>query len=433
MMKIMKLACLYCISALTMLFFSQGPATAALNVEIVGGAASQIPIAIVPFSQPAITSNQETMASIISADLRRSGLFRVLETAGVANQPHDDSEVKFAEWAAIQSQALTVGKVEVLPGNKLKVTFKLLDVLKQNTIIGMDYTITPNQLRKTSHLIADIIYEKLTGEPGVFATRISYVSKMGKRYALQVADADGFNPQSVVASNEPIISPSWSPDGNKLAYVSYEKKKPVVFVQNLLTGQRTVLANFKGNNSAPSWSPDGSKLALVLTYGANSQLYSINADGTGLRQLARSSAIDTEPVWSPDGSTIYFTSDRGGAPQIYKIPSAGGDATRVTFEGSYNVSPRISPDGKSLAYIRRDQGRYRVAIQELATGQSQFLSDSGKDESPSFAPNGRMIIYATSINGRGALAAVSADGRVKQRLSESGGDVREPAWGPASN
>lgn len=414
-----------------LLFLLPLTSRAELTIEIVGGAAQQIPIAIVPFSQTA--NQQDNIATIVGADLRRSGLFRVLETRGVVNQPHDIPEVKYTEWAALQAQALTVGSVESQPGNRLKVSFKLLDVLKQNQLAGQDYNITASQLRATAHKIADIIYQKLTGEMGVFSSRISYVSKANKRYSLLVSDADGYNAQTIVSSNEPIISPAWSPDGTKLAYVSFEKKKPVIFIQSLVSGQRTVLANFKGNNSAPSWAPDGKKLAIVLTHGANSQVYTINADGTGLQQITHSSAIDTEPTWSPDGDWIYFTSDRGGSPQIYRVGTAGGNPQRVTFEGGYNVSPRFSPDGKSLAYIRQEQGRFRVALQELATGQVQLLSETSKDESPSFAPNGRMILYATSINGKGTLAAVSADGRVKQRLSETSGDVREPAWGPVAN
>lgn len=417
-----------------LVFFLPFGAKAALTIEIVGGAAQQIPIAVVPFAQQgAIAGQQDTIANVISADLRRSGMFRVLETRGVASQPHELNEVNYSDWSAIQAQALTIGSIENLPGNRLKVSFRLLDVYKQNQLVGMEYNITPAQLRMTAHKIADVIYQKLTGEQGVFATRISYVSKANGRYSLQVADSDGFNPQTVVSSVEPIISPVWSPDGTRLAYVSFEKKKPIVYVQSLVSGQRTVLANFKGNNSAPSWSPDGKRLAIVLTYAANSQIYSINADGTGLQQLTRTSAIDTEPTWSPDGRYIYFTSDRGGSPQIYRMSTSGGDASRVTFEGGYIVSPRISPDGKSLAYIRRDEGKFRVAIQDILSGQVQILSDGAKDEAPSFAPNGRMILHATKIGGRGALAAVSADGKVKQRLSESGGDVREPAWGPFVN
>lgn len=416
---------LFLLALMTVVFAN---AQAALTIEIVGGAAQQIPIAVVPFAQQA--AQPDNLATIINSDLRRSGLFRALETRGVANQPHDLAEVKYAEWAALQAQALVVGRVEQQASNRLKVSFRLLDVLKQTPLAGLEYDITPAQLRGTAHKIADVIYEKMTGEKGVFDTRISYIVKQGKRFQLQVADADGGNPQTVLSSVEPIISPSWSPDGTRLAYVSFEKKKPVIFVQSLVTGQRQVLANFKGNNSAPSWSPDGTRLAIVLTHSANSQIYIINGDGTGLRQLTFSNAIDTEPRWSPDGKWVYFTSDRGGSPQIYRMSTLGGDARRVTFDGDYNVSPHLSPDGMLLTYIRREAGSFRVAQQDLASGQVQILSESTADESPSFAPNGRMILYATSINGRGVLAIVSADGRTKQRLSEAGGDVREPAWGP---
>jgi TolB protein len=306
-----------------------------------------------------------------------------------------------------------------------------MDALKQTQLAGMDYQISPNQARTTAHKIADVIYQKLTGQSGLFASRIAYITKIGKRYALQVADADGYNPQTVVSSNEPIISPAWSPDGSKLAYVSFEKKKPIIFVQSLTSGSRAVLANYKGNNSAPAWSPDGSKLAIVLTYGANSQIYTIDASGGGLKQLTKSNAIDTEPTFSPDGNWIYFSSDRGGRPQIYKVATDGGVPTRVTFQGNYNVSPRFSPDGKSLAYIRNDGGKFRVALHDMASGQVQLLTEGSQDESPSFAPNGRVILYATKVGGRGALAAVSSDGIVRQRLKEStGGDLREPAWGP---
>ena len=410
-------------------------AKAELTVEVVGGAAQQIPIAIVPFSVQASPTQiaQDNISTVIGADLRLSGLFRVLETRGVTSQPHTLSEVKYSDWTSIQAQALTIGTVESLPGNRLKISFRLLDVLKQNQLLAMEFNITPAQQRATAHRIADMIYEKLTGEKGVFATRITYVNKENGRYSLQVADADGFNAQTVVSSKEPLISPSWSPDGTKLAYVSFEKKKPVIFVQSLVSGQRIVLANFKGNNSAPTWSPDGTKLAIVLTYSANSQIYVINADGTGLQQISFSNGIDTEPEWSPDGASIYFTSNRGGGPQIYRMPASGGDAKRVTFEGAYNVSPHLSTDGKLMTFIKQTPAGFKVAVQDLATGQVQTLSDTSQDESPSFAPNGRMILYATSIGGKGSLAAVSVDGRVKQRLKDTGGDVREPSWGSSEN
>ena len=403
-------------------------AHAALEIEISGGGSSQIPIAIMPFGGAA--NAKDNISEIIAADLNRSGLFRILETRGMANLPTQTAQIKYAEWTALQAQAITVGNVESA-GGKLNVSFHLMDALKQTQLAGMDYQISPSQLRTTAHKIADIIYQKLTGQSGMFASRIAYITKTGKRYALQVADADGANPQTVVSSNEPIISPAWSPDGTKLAYVSFEKKKPIVYVQSLTSGSREIVANYKGNNSAPAWSPDGSKLAIVLTYGANSQIYTVSANGGDLKQITKSAAIDTEPAFSPDGSQIYFSSDRGGRPQIYKVAAGGGNPSRVTFEGGYNVSPRFSPDGKSLAYIRNDGGAFKVALQDLASGQVQILSEGSQDESPSFAPNGRVILYATKVRGRGALAAVSSDGKVRQRLNDaSGGDVREPAWGP---
>ena len=404
---------------------------AALDIEISGGNAQQISVAVLPFGNTAAT--KDNINEIIAADLTRSGLFRLLETRGMANLPIAPAQINYSQWTALQAQALTVGNIEAITGGRFKVSFQLMDALKQTQLAGMDYQISPNQVRNTAHKIADIIYQKLTGESGIFASRIAYITKSGKRYALQVADADGFNPQTVVSSNEPIISPAWSPDGKKLAYVSFEKKKPIIYVQSLNSGSRAVLANFKGNNSAPAWSPDGSQLAIVLTYGANSQIYTISANGGAVKQITKSNGIDTEPAYSPDGNQIYFSSDRGGKPQIYKVPVSGGTPSRVTFEGGYNVSPRFSPDGKNLAYIRNDGGKFRVALQNLTSGQVQLLSDGAQDESPSFAPNGRVILYATKVRGRGQLAAVSIDGNVRQRLNDATGDVREPAWSPIAN
>jgi len=403
-------------------------ANAALDIEITGGGAQQIPIAVVPFGNAKTV--KDDIAEIISADLKRSGLFKTLETRGMASLPTNASQIKYAEWTALQAQAVVVGNVSSLSGGRLQVSFQLVDILKQTKLADMDFQLSPKHARITAHKIADVIYEKLTGQPGAFASRIAYVTKSGARHYLYVADADGYNPQSLVNSSEPVISPAWSPDGSKMAYVSFEKKKPIVFVHELATGKRRVIANYKGNNSAPAWSPDGSKLAIVLTYAANSQVYTINVDGGDLKRITKSRGIDTEPVFSPDGNWIYFTSDRGGSPQIYKTSVSGGGASRVTFEGAYNVSPHFSPDGKSLVYIRNDGGRFGVAMQDLASGQVQLLSEGSLDESPSFAPNGRMILYATKKGSRGSLAAVSFDGKVRQSLSEARGDVREPAWGP---
>ncbi len=407
------------------------PARAALELEISGGSAIQIPIAILPMAESASPPSTSRLHDIISNDLRGSGMFRIINTSGMPALPTSASQIKYTDWTALKAQGLSLGEVQQAANGNIKVSVQVMDVLRQTALLQLTYTVSPSQYRHVAHLIADQIYEKFTGQPGAFATRIAYVTKVGKRFTLQIADYDGFNAQTLVSSNEPIISPAWSPDGSKMAYVSFEKKKPIVFVQSLYTGERKIVANFKGNNSAPAWSPDGNKLAVVLTYGANSQIYTISADGSNLQQITKSSAIDTEPAFSPDGSAIYFSSDRGGRPQIYKVSATGGTPTRVTFEGGYNVSPRFSPDGKYLAYIRNDGGAFKVAVQDLGTGDVKLLSTGSQDESPSFAPNARTIMYATRVGGKGTLATVTVDGLVRQRLSEAGGDIREPAWGPA--
>lgn len=399
---------------------------AQLSIEITGVGAQRLPIALADFAGERVPA--AALTSVIRADLERSGRFDLVNAAGPAlneNTPPD-----FSDWKSRGADALAAGSMTATADGRYETRFRLYDVQKQAAIGGLALTHTSNQIRATAHRIADTIYEKLTGERGIFSTRIAYVVKSAGRYELQIADADGNNPQPALASREPIISPAWSPDGSKLAYVSFEQKKPVIYVHDLATGKRHVAANFKGSNSAPAWSPDGRKLAVVLTKDGNSQLYLVNADGSGATRLSSSSGIDTEPQFSPDGEFIYFTSDRGGSPQIYRQPLAGGPAQRITFEGSYNVTPRISADGKTLAFVTRDGGRFRVAVMDLATRQVQVLTDTAKDESPSFAPNGRMILFATEVAGRGVLAAVSTDGRVKHRLTVQAGDVREPAWGP---
>jgi len=404
---------------------------AEMTLEIAGGGAQQIPIALVPFELASKDGlEKDGLTDIIGADLTRTGLFRTLETRGVAIQPHDLLEVKYSDWTAINAQALAIGKVQILPDNQLQITFRLFDVLKQNELLAMEFKVASSQRRMAAHRIADLIYQRLTGDRPAFASRIAYVSKTNKSYTLNVADSDGYNPQQIVSSKEPIISPVFSADGSRLAYVSFEMKKPVIFVQSLLSGKRYVLANFKGNNSAPAWSPDGTKLAIVLTYSDNSQIYIINSDGTGLRQLTSSNSIDTEPVWSPDGTLIYFTSNRGGGPQIYSTSVGGGEVRRLTFERNYNVSPKISYDGKLLTFITQDSAGFKVCAENLADGQINILSKTNEDESPSFSPNGRMILYATSINGRGVLKTVSIDGTSTQTLIDVSGDIRDPNWGP---
>jgi TolB protein len=369
------------------------------------------------------------LTQIVGDDLVRSGQFRLVETAG-AQRPTEPGQVDYKLWRGKGADALVIGQVIALPGGRFDVRFRLIDAVRQVQLAGFSYNVTPDQWRTTAHEIADVVYEKLTGQKGAFNSRIAFVQKRGKSYELRVADADGQNPRTVVRSGEPLISPAFSPDGTRLAYVSFEDKKPVVYVQSLRDGSRYPAAAFKGSNSAPAWAPDGTRLAVVLTRDEASQIYLVNADGSGATRLTRGGNIDTEPVFSPDGATLYFTSDRGGSPQIYRMPASGGEARRVTFEGNYNVSPAISPDGKYLAYIRREGGRFQVALLDLASGQSRVLTDTAHDESPSFSPNGQTVLYATVLNGRGILATVSVDGKTRARLSESGVDAREPVWGP---
>ncbi len=418
-------------SVLLLLALLSFGAQAQLSIEITGGGANQIPIGVLRFAGEQVLP--QSISDIVEADLQRSGRFRMLFAGNVEPLPTEVAQVNFADWKSRSADALVIGSVARLADGRFEARFRLFDVPKQTQIGGVAFTLNAQQVRTTAHRIADLIYEKLTGDRGVFSTRIAYVVKQGSRFELQIADADGAGAQTALASREPIMSPAWSPDGTRLAYVSFENKKPVVYVHSLVSGQRQAVANFKGSNSAPAWSADGKQLAVVLSKDGGSQIYLIGADGSNPRRITNTGSIDTEPYFSPDGQSIYFTSDRGGSPQIYRMGAAGGEATRVTFDGNYNVSPRVSGDGKTLVYIAREGGRFQLKSFDLASRQTQGLTDGQHDESPSFAPNGKMILYATQVSSRGSLAAVSIDGRVKQRLSVQAADVREPAWGPYFN
>ncbi|GIL06500.1 MAG: hypothetical protein AMXMBFR72_33450 [Betaproteobacteria bacterium] len=413
--------------AFALVVLAAGAADAQLRVEITGVGSNQFPIAVANFQRDGQVPQE--VDAIIRANLQRSGLFRLIDTGGAALP--ENAAVAHGEWKARGADALVVGSIARLADGRFDIRFRLYDTVKQVQLDGLSYVSTANDLRLNAHRISDRIYEKLTGDKGVFATRIAYVVQLGRnQYELHVADADGGNAQPALRSREPIISPAWSFDGARLAYVSFESQKPVVYVHTLATGERRAVANFRGSNSAPAWSPDGRTLAVVLTRDGISQIYSIGVDGNNLRRLTNSGAIDTEPVFSPDGRHIYFTSDRGGGPQIYRMSPTGADVQRVTFNGDYNVSPRVSPDGRQIAYVGRRDGRFQVHVMELATGQELAVTDTVMDESPSFAPNGRLLLYATEVNGRGILASASTDGRVRTRLSGPSGDVREPTWGP---
>ena len=405
------------------------PANAQMNIEIKGVGQTLYPIAIARFKDE--DKLPVKISDVIRQNLTRSGYFRNVE---LGNGVEDDQVIpNFKTWAARGADALAVGSVTQKSPGQYEVRYRLYDIRKGESLNGLIVSASEDNLRLAAHKISDDIIFKLLGERGVFSTRLSYVMKEGKRYRLVISDADGQNMRNALNSSEPIISVAWSPDGQKIAYVSFEDRKPVVYVHELVTGRRIVLSNERGNNSAPSWAPDGKSLAVSLSKDGNTQIYRVNADGSNLRRLTQGNTIDTEPQFSPDGKFLYFTSDRGGNPQIYRM-SADGErgepARRITFKQPYATSPRISPDGKYLAYIGGAGGGFKLFLMNLATGDSTPMTDTSFDESPSFAANGRYILYSTQVGGKKVLAAVSVDGYVKQILSVPGSDVRQPSWGP---
>lgn len=401
-------------------------ARAQFRVEIGGVGATQIPVAIGRFRGEESLPHQP--AAIIAANLERSGLFRLIPASGVVE---DTGLPAMGDWRSRGADALVGGSAMRLADGRFDVRYRLWDVVKGTDLGGQAKAVPAADLRLAAHEIADAIYERLTGEKGVFATRICYVTKGGGRFQLRIADADGEGGQVALNSPEPIISPAWSPSGKEIAYVSFESQKAVVWVQTVATGQRRMVANFRGSNSAPAWSPDGSRLVLTLSQDGGSQLYTIGRDGGSPQRLTRSPSIDTEPVFTPDGQSLYFVSDRGGSPQIYRMPAAGGSVERVTFQSAQSLSPAISPDGRLLAYISRQGGAFRLVVQPLQGGGAPtVLTDTADDQSPSFAPNGRLLIYNTRVQGREVLMTTTVDGKIKARLASSGLDVREPAWGP---
>ena len=409
-------------------FLASSAAQAQFRVEISGVGATQLPIAITKFRDEERSTPSLSLSAIVRADLERSGVFRGVDAPGDLDET---SRPAMSEWRGRAADALVAGSVTRLADGRFDVRFKLWDVVKGAELGGQATAVEAGDLRLAAHRMADFIYEKLTGDKGVFSTRIAYVTKSSGRFTLRVADADGEGGKVAVTSPQPIISPSWSPDGKQLAYVSFETQKAVVYTQDTATGARRAVANFRGSNSAPAWSPDGQTLAVTLSRDSGSQLYLIGRDGDNVRRLTNSTAIDTEPVFSPDGRSIYFVSDRGGGPQIYRTGVAGGGADRVTFSGSYNISPAISPDGRTLAYISRQGGAFRLYTMDLGGGSAPTaLTDTSDDEHPSFAPNGKLLIYASRAQGRDVLMTTTLDGRIKARLTSNGVDVREPSWGP---
>ncbi len=402
-------------------------ARAQFRVEISGVGTTQLPIAITRFRDE--EKSGQAISTIVRADLERSGAFRGIDTNAALDET---ARPVMPEWRTRAADALVAGSVTRLADGRFDVRFKLWDVVKGVELGGQSNAVDAADLRLAAHRIADYIYEKLTGEKGVFSTRIAYVTRGGGRYTLRVADADGEGGQVALNSAESIISPAWSPDGRELAYVSFESQKAVVYVQEVASGKRRSIANFRGSNSAPAFSPDGQTLAVTLSRDGGSQIYLLGRDGNNLRRLTNSPAIDTEPVFAPDGRGLYFVSDRGGTPQIYRTLINGTAVERITFASSYNISPAISPDGRTMAYISRLGSDFRLHTLDLTTGGAQGvgLTDTSDDESPSFSPNGRLIIYATRAQGRDVLMTTTLDGKIKARLISTTADVREPVWGP---
>ncbi|MDP9066011.1 MAG: Tol-Pal system beta propeller repeat protein TolB [Pseudomonadota bacterium] len=410
---------------------------AELLVEVTHGQDNAIPIAIVPFSSAEEAAGAFDVAQLVSDDLARSGRFKSMARTDMIERPHTGANISFDDWRRLGNDYVVVGQTQTLGADRYNIVFELYNVLTRQRLVGYQFSANQAGLRLASHQVADMVFQKILGIRGAFATRIAYVSMLGhlpnKTYQLIVADADGTNPRAVMESNEPLMSPAWSPDGQSLAYVSFENRLPTIYVQALKTGERRRVSARAGVNQAPTWSPDGKKLALTLsTRDGNLDIYILDLGTQALTRITEDPGIDTEAQWSNDGQAIYFTSDRAGGPQIYRVGIHPGDKPRrLTFQGSYNARPRLSADESQLAFVTQEDGAYRIATMDLkGRGDVQILTHGRFDVSPSYAPNGAEIIYASRDRGRGVLALVSADGRVQERLVSSDGEVQEPAWAP---
>jgi len=412
------------------------PAHAQLNILITKAPPRPVPIAIVPFGGTGSAAPAIDIAAVVTADLRSSGRFAPLPLTDMVSRPTQPSDVNFQNWRLLKTDYLVIGQLTEDSPDRFTAVFQLFDVLRGEQSLGFRLQAGRADLRATAHKISDMIFEKITGIPGVFSTQIAYVSEErradnSKRFRLIVSDADGENARVIADSPQPLMSPAWSPDARRVAYVSFEGQQSAVYVQTLRTGTRERVSSRAGVNSAPAFSPDGRTLAITLSHdNGNLDVYTLDLATQQLKQLTTDDAIDTEASWSPDGRTVYFTSDRAGGPQVYRVGAGGGRPERVSYEGVYNARPRLSPDGKIIAVVYGQNNTYRIAAVETANGNLRILTTGKLDESPSFAPNGAQIIYATRENGRGVLASVSTDGLIQTQIASVAGDVREPVWGP---
>ncbi len=417
---------------------------AAVDLELTQGINSAIPLAVVPFSGNNTSTDLLDMAAIINSDLQSSGRFHLLDPAKMLEKPGSIDQVNAKNWQAVNMDNLAVATIKPTPDGKYQVSFQLLDIYggqKQNanskpsSLMTKQFIVPAAGMRKLAHHLSDVIYEKLTGNKGVFSTHIAYVvvekaNNIPARYRLEVADVDGSSPKSIIVSREPIMSPAWSPDGSKIAYVSFEKNHAGIYVQEITTGSRRLVTDFPGINGAPAWSPDGAQLAFVLSKEGSPNIFTLDLATNKLVRRTTGSSIDTEPRWSPDGKNLLFTSNRSGGPQIYQIDLASGNINRLTYEGNYNTSGMFSPDGKSIVMLHQEGGAYNIAVQNLQSGKIDILTQTGKDQSPSLAPNGSMVVFATKAGTRQVLGMVSTEAHVQLRLPAREGDVREPAWSP---
>lgn len=421
-------------------FIFQSPALAALDLELTQGTSNQLPIAIVPFSGQSDVQAPTNVSTVITSDLRNSGQFKVMDSQSMSQNPHTAIDVNANYWRSNNMDNIVVGDVKSVGNDRYQVNFALVNVVKgqgdnNQVLAAKEFTVPGKELRNLAHHISDIIYQQLTGVRGVFSTRIAYVLVQRNpggqsKYILQVADMDGYNAKPLLTSNQPIMSPAWAHDGKRIAYVSFENITPRIYIQNVITGSRQAISDFPGINGAPAWSPDDKQLAIVLSKEGSPKIYTMDLATHSLRQITQGTSIDTEPSFSPDGSSLIFTSDRGGGPQIYRTSIGGGEVKRLTFHGSYNARASFSADGQSIVMINREQGMYNIAVQDLSSGNMQILTSSGYDASPSFAPNGRIVLYESNPGQRGILGMVSVDGRIKLQIPAQGGSVQDPAWSP---